>query len=361
MSDQNLKDFLEQHPEFNDEELLRELEELSDEDVLEEKPSPDLQQTMTALVEEKEGRPSPTVVYGLSGLMCEDMEKLRETWNNLPQVRRRRVMRELVEAAETNIELDYRTVGLMGLGDSDPRVRETAIEVLWEDESLELMNRLVTLARHDEVVEVRAAAAIALGRFILLGELGDLPEAETYPARDAVISLLNQENEDNEVRRRALESIANCTHEMVPQAIKSAYASTDRRMRVSAVFAMGRTCDEAWEDIILREIESDDPEMQYEAAKAAGELELVESVPRLGRLALGEDREIQTVAIWSLGEIGGREAVRILELVMEKAEDEDDDDLLQAAEDAIGNASLAGEDVANMWTLPLDEFDLDEE
>ena len=103
---------------------------------------------------------------------------------------------------------------------------------------------------------------------------------------------------------------------------------------------MGCTYDDRWSEIIMQEIESDDAEIRYEAARAAGSLELEEAIPKLARLALDDDREILEVAIWSLGEIGGNEAMRILNLLAEKAEDEDDQDLIQAIDEAIGNATL---------------------
>src|SRR5690606_16320889 len=117
-------------------------------------------------------------------------------------------------------------------------------------------------------------------------------------AQSAVIDVLNNAAEDIDVRRRALEAIANCGHEIVVGAINEAVENPDRRMQISAVFAMGRTCDTRWSDHVLRQLEDDDPEMRYEAARAAGELELEDAVVHLTRLALDDDREIQLVAIW---------------------------------------------------------------
>ena len=205
------------------------------------------------------------------------------------------------------------------LSDSDAGVREAAVELLWEDESLVLMNRLIDIALYDEAINVRAAAASALGRFILLGELGDLPEEEITKAQDAAVSILNNVSEDYDVRRRALEAIANSSHEIVDEAIREAYDNPDHRMQISAVFAMGRTYDSQWNEYVLQQLDSEDPEMSYEAARAAGELEIEEAVPGLTRLALDHDREVKEVAIWSLGEIGSRESTRILERLATEA------------------------------------------
>lgn len=322
-----------------------------DEDVGGLREQPDLDTTLAALESNAEGVANTTIFYGLSNLTENDLPRVREVWGGLPVEYRQKLLQQLVDVSETNFELDYRTVGLMALGDEDADSRATAIELLWEDETLELMDRLIEMAQWDESVQVRAGAAGALGRYILLGELGDLPEAETVRAQDIVVNLFTDTDEDVEVRRRALESIANCSHEIVVEAIEEAFDSDDPRMQASAVFAMGRTCDNRWNALVLQEISNPDPAVRYEAARASGELEIEEAVPHLARLAQGRDREIKEVAIWSLGEIGGSYALRVLGTLADAAEKEDDDDLLDAIDEAIGNASLAGRDL---------DFDLDD-
>ncbi|GAB4522206.1 MAG: HEAT repeat domain-containing protein [Anaerolineae bacterium] len=323
---------------------------------------PDLETALDALAKYLDSNvPDATIIYGLSGLSRDQVDfSVQPVWAQVPVVQRRRIMRQLIEASEANIELEYRSIGFLGLADPDPGVREAAIEVLWEDDSLELMTALVQLALHDEAISVRAAATMGLSRFILKGELGELPEQETRAAQNAAISLLTSEAEDVSVRRRALEAIANSSHDIVPSAIKAAYNSSDQLMRVSAVFAMGRSCDTIWEDIVLEELDSMDAEMRYEAARASGELQIVEAVPKLAELALEDDREILEAAVWSLGEIGSKEAVRILDALAEKAEDEDDDELIQAIEEALGNASLVGDDLPDLWSIPFDDDEYDD-
>ena len=168
------------------------------------------------------------------------------------------------------------------------------------------------------------------------------------------MSILIDLNEDVDVRRRALEAVANCSHEIVDEAIREAYDSEEHRMQISAVFAMGRTYDAQWNEFVLQQLDADDPEMRYEAARAAGELEIEEAVPALTRLALDDDREIKEVAIWSLGEIGSRESARILERLATEAKRLGDDELLEAIEDAIGTASLGS---SSLYLMRLDETD----
>jgi HEAT repeat protein len=315
------------------------MNELQDEVV--NRPEPTLEETLEALRAGAAGTVPAVVYYGLSGLSSADLLRVKPVWGTVNADYRRKLLNQLVEIAETNVELDYRGIGRLGLVDVEADVREAAIELLWEDESLELMSRLIRIAFEDNAVNVRAAAASALGRFILLGELGGLPERETERAQDAAIRLLTNPDEVVEVRRRALEAISNCSHDIVEGAINEAYHGDERPMQVSALFAMGRSCDdERWSKIVLSEIESADAEKRYEAARAAGELEIVQAVPLLARLTETNDRELKEVAIWSLGEIGGKRALKVLNRLADEADEAEDDELLAAVEDAIGNASL---------------------
>jgi len=306
---------------------------------------PSIADTIKALQETDEAAYKAAISYGLSGLTSSEFAQLKPIWDKLDPEYRYRLVQQMADISETNYDLDYHTIAEQSLDDSNPDVRATAIELLWDDESITLMNRLIEMAQWDEAISVRAAAASALGNFILQGELGEIDERETARAQDAVVSLLTDEDEDIDVRRRALESIANCSHEIVDGAIEDAYESGDDRMKASAIYAMGRTADERWEDIVMREINSDNPAFRYEAARASGELGLRDAVPVLGRLARENDLEIREMAVWSLGEIGGSHALKTLTALAEELEDEDDEELMELIEDAISSASLPGGDL----------------
>ena len=306
---------------------------------------PSLDAVIDALKSEsaEDPKPNPTLIYGLSNLTRLEVERLQPVWNAVDIPVRRAILRFMVEASEMMFQLNYRMLAISLLTDDDPRVRESAIELLWEDQTLEVMNLLITGGMNDDNRDVRAAAMTGLGRYILAGELGDLPEADTNQAIEAALAAWEDEREDINVRRRALEAFANTTIPQLVEAIQQGYESPYPEMRSSAIFAMGRSCDQRWRDFVMEEIDSDDPTMRYEAARAAGELELEEAVPKLAQLVIEPDRDIAAVAVWSLGEIGGRPAMRVLDMLVEKAEEDGDDDMLQAVDDAIGNAALASE------------------
>src|SRR5258708_27342033 len=281
-------------------------------------------------------------IYGLSDLHADDLKRLQAAWGAIPTERRRSLVQRMAETIETNFDLDFADLARLALTDLDDQVRESAIEATWTDDSPDMATRLMAMASGDIAPSVRAAAVSALGRIILLGELEEFDPAVARRAQNVALKLYNDTSQSIDVRRRALEAVANCGREGVSEMIERSYADSNNLMRISAVFAMGRSCDQKWANIVLRELASENAELRYEAARAAGDLELKQAVSQLADILLENDREVLEVAIWALGEIGGDQAERLLEEAMERADEAGDDVLGEAIEEAMETASLAG-------------------
>ena len=314
-------------------------------------------QRTVAVLRDPDASFTAEAIYALSDLDGVRLAQFGALWGEMPAARRRALIARLVETAETNFELDFSAIIHPALNDPDAEVRAGAIEGVLEDSPRRVIEHLMHIARQDPFTAVRAAAVKALGQFVLLGELGKLPESLNTRLQDLVFALHGDPDEDLDVRRRALEAIGNCGRDGVAELIRAAYHAPEPEMRVSAVFAMGRSCDERWASRIVDELSSERPEMRYEAARAAGELELRPALSRLIELVYEDDREIQEMAIWALGEIGGKRADRVLEELAALADSQEDDELADAVAEAQAAALLAADDI-----LPLFDFsDLDDE
>lgn len=279
-----------------------------------------------------ESRPARSIdLTQLSDLGRSQLQEAHSAWLRLSPDRRCELMALLVEQAEADIHVNYHALLRSCLSDADARVRKLAVEGLWEDEKVSLIPPLSALLAADAEAAVRAAAAISLGRFVLLGVLGEIDSEPARVAEDALLAAWYRVGEANEVRRRALEGLAYTDAAGLPELISSAYYDEDAGMRQSALFAMGRSADPRWARIVLAELGSAEPAMRFEAAAAAGEMGLARAVqPLIGRLD-DPDGSVREAAVVALGRIGGPVARRALQAVL----DGQDERLAEAAEEAL--------------------------
>ncbi|HXG36918.1 MAG TPA: HEAT repeat domain-containing protein [Dehalococcoidia bacterium] len=249
----------------------------------------------------------------LSNLPAEQRDEFSAGWRRLPRIRRLEVLENMIELAEDNVELNFDLIFFVALEDEDASVRLYAVRGLWEYERRDLVPLLVAMLKDDPDNLVRAEAALALGRFMLMAEMGNLPERYFQMADQALRKVLENKQEPEEVRARSLEAAAaSSASPWVRQSITEAYESGARRLKVSALHAMGRSCDERWLPLVYRELSNDDPEIRYEATVACGAIGEEESVSRLEPLLTDQDVEVRSVAIAALGEIGGGQARSLL-------------------------------------------------
>lgn len=315
---------------------------------------PTFEEALEELKTDDESLPSPALIVGLSELSSEQLAQLGPVWEGLSSPYRRILMQMLVDAAASNFMLNFHPIGYATLSSEQSDVRQAAIELLAEDESTELFRALIHIAQNDPEENVRAEATRSLGRFILRGEMGDFNDNIVEVAQNTLLQIIGNSNEDIQVRRFAVESLSNCTRDEIPAIIATAYRNPDSTMRQSAVVAMGRSCDDRWENDVLEELSNSDDDMRLAAIQSAGELQLSTAVGQIIKNITDGEREEQEIAIVALGEIGGKEAMRILQSLQEGAEDAGDNDLLDLIDEAIGAASLVNGDL-----MMVDFSDLD--
>jgi len=139
-----------------------------------------------------------------------------------------------------------------------------------------------------------------------------------------------------EIRRRALESAAPLSLPQVKIAITEAYQSHNPRLRISSIYAMGKSCDPSWLPILTKELASVDTETRYESAGACGELEKETAVPHLIYLINDPDVDVQVATIQALGKIGGTKAKECLEQCLNNTSEA----IRQAAEQALNELAM---------------------
>ena len=279
---------------------------------------------------------SEAALTNLSDADRDEADLFAQLWPATEACHRLVVVRSLVDLAESNFRVDFDALFWHCLRDEQAGVRQAAIEGLWENESPALVPELLGMLAADESMSVRAEAAVALGRFALMAELEELDRGSWDRICSSLLQVIRNDDEPIEVRRRSIEAISCMTVAGLRGIIDEAYCHPDRLMQLSALFAMGRSADPFWRDIVVGELSDSDPVVRHEAARAAGELEAEESVDALIRMIADPYPEVRSMAVWALGQIGGDRAKRALRDCCKGG----DEDLRTAAEEALAELEL---------------------
>ena len=270
-----------------------------------------------------------------SGLSPEGVSEFKAAWAGLTADRKCQVLQRLTELSEDNIELDYAPIFRAALADGGADVRERATRGLWDCEDRVIVRPLIGLLKNDPSPGVRATAATSLGKFAEMAQQGKLLPRDANRIKEALLAVLDREDEDVEVTRRTIESVASFDSPEIEQIIRTAYDSSDARVKQSAIYAMGRSSDGQWLPTVVREAHHEDPAIRYEAASACGQLGDESTIPYIIRLITDEDAHVQLSAVRALAAIGGPLAKRALRQCV-KDGDGALEEAAQLALDAIG-------------------------
>jgi HEAT repeat protein len=300
----------------------------------------------------------PKLIRGFSDLSSHQLKKLLPIWVTLPSHRKISLLEDLEEILEKDTLVCFDQLAIAVISDPDPRVRILAIRLLWEYEDPKIISTVIDMMLEDSEEAVRAIAANYLGKFVYLGELESIPDTYKISVVRNLLEVLAGEDLP-QVKHRALESLGYSSHPKVTSLINSALNSGDLLWVSAALAAISHSADETWEPQVLENIQSSEHEIQFEAVRAAGELELTSAVDPLAAILEEDDSdpEIRLAAIWSLSQIGGDFARDILQSLAETTEDEDELEILESAMDNLNS----GLESPNYKLMDFDPDSEDEE
>jgi HEAT repeat protein len=288
------------------------------------------QTVLDALLDDSKPFP-PLYLYLFSDIKPGQLKLLLKTWPQVSLARQRALLEDLEELAENDTLLCFDNLALALLKDPDPQVRVLALRLLWECEDTRLVPTFLEILTEDSDFNVRAAAATALGLFVYLGEVEEIPARIHHHVEEKLLAAARS-TDQTLVRRRALEALGNSSRIEVAALIEAAYGEKDPDWKVSALFAIGRSGDERWGKQVLSNLRNRNEAIRLEALRAAGELALPTARPiLLDMLADEEDVETQHEIIWVLTKIGGEGVQDHLMELLEMTEDEEEAEFLEEA------------------------------
>ncbi|HZW02903.1 MAG TPA: HEAT repeat domain-containing protein [Anaerolineaceae bacterium] len=291
------------------------------------------QHVTDALLNENEPFPAK-YLHRFSDIEPSALDQLRSVWHQVNVERRVRLLEDLEISHETDTLMSFDDFARFAMHDTDARVRAGALRLLWEGQSILLIPELIELLKKDTDEAVRAAAAGVLGQFILEGELEEIPETSLRQVEDTLLALATGREPDL-VRRKAIESLGYSSRREVPELIQRAFNTDDPEWLASALFAMGRSADPVWQPEVMEMLDHPDSEVQIEAVRAAGDLELVAArEPLIEMVVEGiENSDVRAAVVWSLSQIGGQNVQETLEELLENTEDDEEAEIIEQAMD----------------------------
>jgi HEAT repeat protein len=306
-----------------------------------------------ALMDDSKSFP-PQYLHRFSDLSEENCQSLNEIWLQVAEQRRINLLEDLEDLLESDTTVLFDEIGQMALKDPNPKVRASAIRLLVENARESLARTFIKIAINDPDEFVRAAATSALGQYVYEGEMEEI-QKETKEKVENFLLLTLAGSDATLVRRRALEAISFSSRDEVPSLIEKAFQSKDISWQISALFAMGRSMDNArWEKAVLENIPSPDSEISFEAVRAAGEMELQSARTLLMEMLKDYeelDDDVRGAVIWSLSQIGGEGVRKKLE---ELAGELDDDEEIEYIEEALENLEFTEDlSLAGMFDLEM--------
>ncbi|HEX8992144.1 MAG TPA: HEAT repeat domain-containing protein [Anaerolineales bacterium] len=271
---------------------------------------------------------------------------LQEAWPRIAPDRKWKLLDGLEALADEDTLVSFEDFARSLLTDPDAGVRTRALRLLDECNDVKLIPRFVHILMDDPDAGTRAEAATTLGRFVELGELDEIPDQARVEVEQALLEKANSEDQ-LAVRRNALEALGFSSRPEVITLIESSFRRENPEWQASALFAMGRSCDERWEESVLSSLMDVNTLVRLAAVEAAGELRLASARTALfSVLEEEEEDDIASAAIWSLSQIGGEDTRLYIENLLDLAEDEENVKFLEEALDNIE------------FTEELNQFDL---
>lgn len=225
----------------------------------------------------------------------------------------------------------------------------------------DLAGALLTIVHDSTAAQtLRGAAAIALGPVLEHSDLEGFDDPEDVSLSDHVIAAIRdslhrvyQDAEiPKEVRRRALEGSVRAQEDWHAGAVQVAYDTGDNDWRLTAVFCMRFVA--GFDDEILDALQSDHPELHYEAVIAAGNFGVEAAWPYIHALVRSEETEKPLL----LGAIAATASIRpeMASETLSPLADSGDDDIVDAVDAALSIARGYWDEGTD---IDLDELDDD--
>lgn len=301
----------------------------------------------------------PIYLNQLSDINQDNLAALVRIWGEVGVERRRGLIEDLDELGDSNHLLSFEPIFRIAIKDQDDQVRFFSIRAIEIFDTDDLIPFFLSVLDEEENDDVRAVTTSVLGKYIYRGELDKIDPKIKANIEDKLLEILDGDR-PFEIQQRALEAISYSSRPEVKDHILNAYQSELEEWIASAVFAMGRSFDHQYSEMVFDRLQHTSPKIRLEAVRACGELTVEDAVPTILDL-LDDLPEIRGAAIWALSQIGGEEAGPAIHGLLDDEVSDEETELIQQA---LERLDFLEEGVnLSMFDMPYsdqDEYDLEE-
>ena len=211
-----------------------------------------------------------------------------------------------------------------------------------------LAEALVSVASAgDQAEALRCRAVISLGPVLEYADTDGFDDPDEMPISEATFHRIQESlcklyldtGLAKKLRRRILEAAVRAPQDWHPEAVRAAYSLEDELWKLTAVFCMRFV--RGFDRQIIEALESRNPDIHYQAVRAAGAWGLEDASSHVSRLIRSKDTDkpLLLAAIEAIASIQPREAAVVLYDLM----DSRDEDISEAVHEALSMADFLEE------------------
>jgi HEAT repeat protein len=157
------------------------------------------------------------LLYRLSDLSPEDLERFWQRWPTVNSERRRVIARHMADIVEDDFVVDFAPYFKQFLQDEAAPVKIAALDGVWDATDTTLIEPIIHLLQTAENVEVQTAAAGALAHFVLLSEWGEISPNISLRIVTPLLAVYEDGDTAVSVKRAALEAMSPAQNSRIPQ------------------------------------------------------------------------------------------------------------------------------------------------
>lgn len=278
-------------------------------------------------------------IQSFSDLSEENLAQFRQTWNLLSNKRKEMFFELLLVEFMSNTLMDFSEIALIGLNDEDPIIRRGSLKLLMDNRKSYFLDQLISISKQDPDTEVRLDAISTLGYFLMDMETAERGKNKAKKVLKALESLM--ESPDKLTRLRVMEALAYVDHPAIIPLVYASLTSNIDTEIASGLRAVQNSLNQRWAANVIENLDHPNPDVQYEAIKAVGELQLKRARNRILRLLAQFDQlddDILDATILTASQLGGNQVKEMIEMIEEVFEDEED--MAELFEEAKSNLEL---------------------